>query len=44
MFEYQNQLLHATIVDVDAEGRLVLDSALGRMVMNNKEIKFRFDG
>lgn len=44
MFEFQNQLLHATIVEVDAEGRLVLDGPMGRMIMNNKEIKFRFDG
>ena len=42
-FEYQNQLIKATILDVDPEGRLILDSLLGRLVMNNKEIKFRFD-
>jgi len=42
-FEYQGQLIKATILDVDAEGHLVLDSNLGRLVMNNKEIKFRFD-
>ena len=41
-FEYQNQLIQAKIIDVDLEGRLVLESATGRMVMNNKEIKFRF--
>lgn len=41
-FEYQNQLIQAKIIDVDLEGRLVLESPLGRMVMNNKEIKFRF--
>ncbi len=42
-FEYQGQLIKATILDVDAEGRLVLDSSQGRLIMNNKEIKFRFD-
>lgn len=42
-FEYQNQFIKATIVDVDPEGHLILDSSLGRLVMNNKEIKFRFD-
>lgn len=41
-FEYQNQLIEAKIIDVDLEGRLVLESPRGRMVMNNKEIKFRF--
>jgi BirA family transcriptional regulator, biotin operon repressor / biotin---[acetyl-CoA-carboxylase] ligase len=44
MFEFQGQLLRATIVDVDDEGRLVLEGPMGRMRMNNKEIKFRFDG
>lgn len=43
VFEYQGQLLHATIRDVDEQGRLVLEAAQGRMVMNHKEIKFRFD-
>lgn len=42
-FEYQGQIIKATMVDVDAEGHLILDSSLGRLVMNNKEIKFRFD-
>lgn len=42
-FEYNSQLIKATIIDVDPEGRLILDSSLGRLVMNNKEIKFRFD-
>lgn len=42
-FEYQKQLIKATIIDVDPEGHLILDSSLGRLVMNNKEIKFRFD-
>ena len=42
-FEYNSQLIKATIIDVDLEGRLILDSSLGRLVMNNKEIKFRFD-
>lgn len=42
-FEYKNQLIKATIIDVDPEGHLILDSTLGRLVMNNKEIKFRFD-
>lgn len=42
-FEYNSQLIKATIIDVDPEGRLILDSHLGRLVMNNKEIKFRFD-
>lgn len=42
-FEYQGQLIKATILDVDTEGHLVLDSSHGRLVMNNKEIKFRFD-
>lgn len=42
-FEYQGQLIKATIIDVDAEGHLVLNSSQGRLVMNNKEIKFRFD-
>ncbi|MFN3530224.1 MAG: biotin--[acetyl-CoA-carboxylase] ligase [Bacteroidia bacterium] len=43
-FEYQNQLIKAVIVDVDAQGYLILDGPYGRMAMNNKEIIFRFDG
>lgn len=42
-FEYQGELIKATILDVDAEGHLILQASRGRLVMNNKEIKFRFD-
>jgi BirA family biotin operon repressor/biotin-[acetyl-CoA-carboxylase] ligase len=42
-FEYQGKLIYATIMDVDDQGRLILDGPMGNMSMNHKEIKFRFD-